>query len=274
MQSHIAGDQVGGRPLSMAERALQAVRRRPNPTGPSFVSAGSYRAPAGRHAAPHRYAVWKLTYYVRGRIEAHIDDTPHAIRPGTILVVPPRAAHAERADTGYSNMYVLVHAPDRWPWPSLLAPRAWPDAERIFTLLLAELAGQAPFADEMTHTLTGHLDLALRRHATTTTQAAQIVAAAERLMFERYSTPLSITEVARHTAVSTSALRAHFAAERGCSPSERLRDIRLRHAQSLLHASDLSIEAVAVRCGFHSASHLSRHFRAQFGTAPGQLRRG
>jgi len=68
-------------------------------------------------------------------------------------------------------------------------------------------------------------------------------------------------------------MRAHFARHRGYSPSAALFRVRLRQAFALLQNSDLSLQQVAVTCGFHSSSHLSRHVKAATGQAPGSWRR-
>lgn len=257
---------------SQAERAALIARRMPRPAGPRFVAVGSYQAPAGRHAAPHHYAVWKVGYYLSGEITATVDGTRYLITPGSILIVPPRAAHAEQASTAYSNIFVLVHAPDRWPWPTIVPPGDLPDVGRLFGALLAESGVHDRFSEELMNALISQLDVLLRRRCAVGSRAAEVVAAAEQLMYEGYSTGVSITDIAARLAVSGSTLRAYFAAERGCSPQERLRDIRLQNAESLLHTSDLTVETVAIRCGFHSASHLGRHLRAAHGVPPSALR--
>lgn len=61
-------------------------------------------------------------------------------------------------------------------------------------------------------------------------------------------------------------------AELGRSPQRRLLDIRLRHAVVLLQTSDLTLAAVAERCGYHSPSHLTRHVKTALDTTPGRLR--
>jgi AraC-like DNA-binding protein len=42
----------------------------------------------------------------------------------------------------------------------------------------------------------------------------------------------------------------------------------VRHALNLLRTSDITIEAVALQCGYDSASHLSRHIKRATGKAP------
>jgi transcriptional regulator GlxA family with amidase domain len=101
----------------------------------------------------------------------------------------------------------------------------------------------------------------------------RLISEVERLMAERFSAPISIQQVAREVGIAPSTLRAQFARVRGKTPSAYLQEIRVRHALNLLRTSDITIEAVALQCGYDSASHLSRHIKRATGKSPGSLRR-
>jgi transcriptional regulator GlxA family with amidase domain len=96
---------------------------------------------------------------------------------------------------------------------------------------------------------------------------------AEWLFEERFARPLTVASVAAEVGLSGSALRAHFARQRNCSPADALQKVRLRQALALLSGSDLTLDRVAAACGYHSASHLSRHVKSATGRAPGKWRR-
>lgn len=267
-----AAEEFAGSALSRAE---VAARQWPSPPRPMFVSAGAYAAPARQHAAPHRYAVWKLAYYRSGAIDALVDDVSYPVTAGSVLVVPPHADHAEIAHTAYANYYVLVNARTDLPWPRLTADDGGQRIGGVFAALVREKSAPDQHARAMVDALVRQLDILLRRdlsrrHDST---ARAIVNAVELLMEERYAEHLSIDAVAREVGVSGSTLRAYFAAELGMSPQRRLLEIRLRHAVSLLQTSDLTLASVADRCGYHSASHLSRHVKAALSATPGEIRR-
>ena len=266
---------VGRSPAESAQaRAARAARAWPSPTAPRFVSAGAYSAPSGRHAAPHRYAVWKLSYYRSGHIDALVGDTTHAVVPGTVLIVPPHVDHAERAHTDYSNYYVLVHADRDRPWPRSTAD----DGARRLGDAFAALVREGSTPDEhtpiMIDALVRQIDVTLSRATTHRhdTPARVIVQAVDRLLEERHAEHLRVDRLADEAGVSVSTLRAYFVAELGMSPRARLLDIRRRHAVTLLETSTLTLASVAERCGFYSESHLSRHLRAALDCTPGEVR--
>ena len=92
------------------------------------------------------------------------------------------------------------------------------------------------------------------------------------LMEKNLSPPLEIAVIARLVGTSTRQLERAFAAETGSSPSDFYRTLRLKYGRWLLTSSDAPINELAFECGFADASHFIRHFKAQFGMAPGRLR--
>jgi AraC-like DNA-binding protein len=59
----------------------------------------------------------------------------------------------------------------------------------------------------------------------------------------------------------------------GTTPSEYLTSLRLHKARTLLLETDLTIQAVAERCGYGSGLYLSRVFSQHMKTSPGQFRK-
>jgi AraC-like DNA-binding protein len=246
------------------------------PPEPVVISTGAWSAKPGQHAPPHRHAAWKITYYRTGRITSIVDGEWYDIVPGTVLVLRPDQAHEEIAHTGYSNYYTLVDAGSDQPWPVRCDGDDAHAVGRISAALLRETSSPDPSSPAMTAALMTELDVTLRRHdpAVAPTAAERTLRAAERVVEEAYARPLSVAALATSVGVSASTLRAHFATAAGVAPLEFVRRVRLRHALGLLRTSDLSLAAVAARCGFDSASHLSRHVKAAVGSSPGRLRPG
>jgi AraC family transcriptional regulator, arabinose operon regulatory protein len=100
---------------------------------------------------------------------------------------------------------------------------------------------------------------------------------AEAILAADPAAPHTVRSLAREVALSPSRFAHLFAEETGRTPMQALRDVRLRHAATLLEATNLAVGQVASACGFVSAFHFSRVFRARFGVSPrayrGDLRR-
>jgi transcriptional regulator GlxA family with amidase domain len=84
---------------------------------------------------------------------------------------------------------------------------------------------------------------------------------------------LSLERLARRAALSTRTLSRRFREQVGTSPLQWLLMQRVRRAQQLLETSDLSIERIASRVGFASATNLRERFLVVVGTSPTAYRR-
>lgn len=92
------------------------------------------------------------------------------------------------------------------------------------------------------------------------------------LMQQRIDAPLSMTALARQIGCSKRQLERHFRSALGTSPQAAFLDMRLAFARHLLEATDKSVSAIAVECGFCDSSHLSRLFRQRHGCTPSGMR--
>jgi AraC-like DNA-binding protein len=256
--------------------AMEATGFGADAPAPQFLHIGAYSAPRGQDYPTHRHVVWELVLYREGHIEAPIGDEVFLTRPGLLLLTPPGVPHAERALTAYSNYFMTVAALEDYPWPRSAQDDAVGSFGYVFRSLAREHSRpESKRRSTMIALLMAQLDCILRDQTPGGLSAGErAVREAERLFEERFGEPVSIAAVAVEVGISGSALRAHFARQRGCSPAHALQKVRLRQAMALLSGSDLALDRVASACGFHSASHLSRQVKSATGLAPGKWRRG
>jgi transcriptional regulator GlxA family with amidase domain len=118
------------------------------------------------------------------------------------------------------------------------------------------------------------LDILLRRarEEDRVSGAERLVREAECLLEERFATPVTVKEIAQELGVSYSSLHTSFVKLRGSTPKAYMQQLRVQHALTMLGNASLTLEAVAQLCGYHSASHLSRHVKSMTGRSPGTFR--
>ena len=100
------------------------------------------------------------------------------------------------------------------------------------------------------------------------------VARAFAAMVARPGAAHSAESLAQVAGLSRSAFMAHFTRAVGYPPMVALRQIRMRHAATLLGARVLSVEQVAHAVGYASRSSFVRAFRDAHGTDPSDYRAG
>ncbi|UMG94090.1 helix-turn-helix domain-containing protein [Nocardioides sp. TF02-7] len=86
------------------------------------------------------------------------------------------------------------------------------------------------------------------------------------------SDDLSATALATRAGVSERHLSRLFVEELGVTPGRHVRQARVDAAAHLLAGSDLTVQAISVRCGFGTAESLRQAFVAAYGVSPSHYR--
>ena len=85
---------------------------------------------------------------------------------------------------------------------------------------------------------------------------------------------ITLREVAKHFSISVAHCSRQIKALTGKNFTELVRDIRLRHAQSILVSSNVRIGDISYSLGYKNQETFIRSFKKTFGLSPGQYRNG
>lgn len=147
-----------------------------------------------------------------------------------------------------------------------------PPLERTFRNILA--AGQYTMQGETLHS--HRIDRILTALASGRSDrpapATELLAPALDYIQRHYSEPVDLEALADACGMSASHLIRCFKRHLACTPHEYLLQYRLRQSKRLLQMTDDSIETIADVCGFNSASHFARAFKAVNGMTPTAFR--
>jgi transcriptional regulator GlxA family with amidase domain len=93
------------------------------------------------------------------------------------------------------------------------------------------------------------------------------------LMEANIEEPLSLDELASLAGLSQRHLQRMFRQTLSMTPMQYYLKIRLQRARALLLQTEMSVMSITVACGFQSACHFSKSYRALFGCSPSMERR-
>lgn len=96
---------------------------------------------------------------------------------------------------------------------------------------------------------------------------------AEEYIAAHWDQPISIEDIAAATGAGARSVFRAFKRDRGCSPLEFARKLRLQKAREMLEQPDpaLTATSVALQCGYSDLAHLSREFSAAYGERPSEV---
>jgi AraC-like DNA-binding protein len=102
--------------------------------------------------------------------------------------------------------------------------------------------------------------------------ASSSIRLAEEYIEANWDQPIDIATLARVTNVSARSLFRQFRKERGCSPSDFAKTVRLRKALIMLEnpTESTSVTQVALKCGFQNSGHFAHDYRLAFGELPSE----
>jgi AraC family transcriptional regulator len=93
-------------------------------------------------------------------------------------------------------------------------------------------------------------------------------------IWERYSDPLSLADVARSAMLSRFHLARLFKEQTGVSPGQFLAAVRIYQAKRMLAVSSMSVAGVCAAVGYGSPGSFTSHFTDSVGISPSRFRRG
>lgn len=83
---------------------------------------------------------------------------------------------------------------------------------------------------------------------------------------------LSVAGLAKACGMSEVYFRKLFRHRCGASPKEYLIQRRMTYARQLLDSGEISVQSVALLCGYGEECHFSREFRRRFGVSPSEYK--
>lgn len=148
-----------------------------------------------------------------------------------------------------------------------------PDARgagRLAAALLERLMeGERPEADEW---LLPPLGIATRQSSDVLAIDDPLVVAAVRFIRDRACRGIKVQDVVRELGTSRRVLDARFAARVGHTPHEEISRVQFRRVEQLLAETDLTLAAIADRCGFRHAEYMTVAFTRRHGMPPSRWR--
>jgi AraC-like DNA-binding protein len=261
-----------------------------------YLITGMVTYPPGATFGPRVLTDFELVWIVSGDATYHLSGVEHRAPAGSIVLAQPGFHEGYTWDAKRATRHGFFHTrmrhmPTDWPdmsrWPVVSVMPENDIVRPLFRYVLAcgrrsvnrieTLYKPTPMLTRAVEMLIGALVVGpLAQASEHDHQAHPAVQSAMLFMREAMEEDpgqrVRLAQVARAAAVSPEHLCRLFTRSLGVAPMEALMLLRLDMAMALLSRSNLTLSQIADRCGFASAYHLSRRFRAAFGKPPSKVR--
>jgi len=149
------------------------------------------------------------------------------------------------------------------------------DVELLLGMLESELNADAPGKDFCAFGLFIAILASLARPGGRNVQVRPISPAVSALSYINlhFCEKMDIAMLAKISCMSPRNFSLRFHEEFGVSPMKYRRIKQLEYAAALLNGTELSLDAIAQRCGFYDTNHFIRFFSRQYGISPGNYRK-
>lgn len=261
-----------------------AAKRSPGESSVYYEKSTRGKSGAG---GQHYHESFEVYFLERGCCHYFIDDMVYDVEAGDVVLIPEGTIHK----TMYDNAeYIrrLIYFPPSYI-PATVAPRLTAlryvyrnpiltvQIRALFDAMEQESRDPDLFSPDLLRHYVEMLFFLLARNTDVAPlPASGSVYTTETIAYikENYREELRLSELARRCSVSPEHLSRQFKKETGFGVSEYLSMIRLQQAQRLLCSSpELSIAAVADRCGYNDSNYFSSLFKRTYGLSPTRFRK-
>lgn len=267
--------------------------------------------PSGEILHAHDYT--QIWYVTKGQCEHYVEDQPYLMTAGDTFLIPPRAAHrtvicpdstviscefameeilppqsgdGQTVLQSYLDMVSIMNflqdSKDRRP-RFRFRPEVMGVVDRVIREILEEYNRELPCYQDMLRLKIQELLLLFIREFMVSPDYQNTDAAYERYQVlmrqaiayidEHYTESLSLDDVCRISTLSKTYFCYLFKLITRKTFVEYITERRVRGAMGLLEETNLSIQTVSERMGFHDAAHFSRTFKKIVGMSPRMYRK-
>ncbi len=220
----------------------------------------------------HSHKYWEIILNYYGQTASCIGGRQYKIAEGDVMVIPPGIEHDGNSDTEYSDMYVQAEKLD---FNSQLVIHD--SNNSILTLMnmlnkvmLEKEKNYSQIADALLETLCQYI-----KKMSGVNYKYPFVNNLKNLIYENLSNPdFDIAEEIAKSGFNDDYFRRCFKSELKKTPLQYMTDMRIERAKvMLLENSFISVENVALNCGFNDALYFSTCFKKHTGISPMQYRK-
>lgn len=220
----------------------------------------------------HFHKEWEIIYNTSGENYSKIKNQTFKISAADIMIIPPHISHSGFSDASYTDMYIQAKELD---FSGITVVHDYDENICELFLMLHKTFLQkdnnyANICDCLLDTICQYIKKYTNAECTHT-----FIYDVKDCIYENISnSDFKVSHIADRVGYNIDYVRRCFAAETGKTLREYLLDLRIALAKKLLLQENfISIENVALKCGFADSFYFSTLFKKKVGTTPGAYKK-
>lgn len=236
---------------------------------------------AGQSVHEHQHSFYEGHLFLDGG-GIYLTGGEQWVGPAGTLLHGPHAPHAWGECKVTCLRLLIWFSMD--PMVAVPRPAAWPICPDLHTEISLMLDDAHAALPGWHHRAIAHVTVALSRMLSIAdwpqspepfpVPETNLVAIIDQLFRDNFPRQLGLTDVAAHVGMSERTLSRQFAEMTGETVMDRLLNLRMEHAATLLTDTTLSTASIGAEIGMPDPSYFSRRFRLYFNTTPAGYRKG
>ena len=253
-------------------------------TLPQKVFFGNVMYDAGGTYGPRVQEHVQLVMLRSGEAVVHIDGDEHYLGEGEVALL--HRGHKEYFEFSKEAKTYHSWCHFRWDVPETVAPllKALPfkvgvssRMERLMDLGLSLQHDPQALTPSLSHLAAATFWEFVSRSGVTevskhNARLPEPVKRVQAYIGQNYSTDLNLRQLSEIAFVTPEHLSRLFRKHLQTTPMRYVRDVRVRQSISLLSHTGLTVERIALNCGFKTAAHFSRCIKQATGQTPSEMR--
>lgn len=224
------------------------------------------------HFKAHDHDTWEITLVLSGSITFINGDKTYRTSVGDVYIIPPKVMHSGYDGENYRDIYI------KGTGLGITEPAIIHDYDGSIKALFKMIKRASNEKEENYLGITNKLYEALceyiKKYVRTEVKYGFVIDIKNKI-YENISNPdFQISEEIRKSGFNTDYFRRCFKNELGETPLEYMTRLRLEKAKKLLtQRSFISVERVAMECGFTDTFYFSKAFKKHNGISPREYRK-